>query len=150
MATRQPLLFADDAGVSGVLTDVEIRDAVARHWLITQDTFSEKSLEASSYDVRIGSKGVMGGTGREVDLRSEAMELGPGASCGVISHETFVMDEKICARIGSKRALSYDGIILLTGSTIDPGYEGHLLFCLYNASQRKAWIRQGKKICNVV
>jgi septal ring factor EnvC (AmiA/AmiB activator) len=46
--------------------------------------------------------------------------------------------------------LSYDGVILLTGAVVDPGYEGHLVFGLYNASQRKAIIRHGRKICNVV
>ncbi|MGH9967524.1 MAG: dCTP deaminase domain-containing protein, partial [Pyrinomonadaceae bacterium] len=45
---------------------------------------------------------------------------------------------------------SYDGVILLTGAVVDPGYEGHLVFGLYNASQRRAIIRHGRKICNVV
>lgn len=49
-----------------------------------------------------------------------------------------------------KRALSYDGVILLTGSTVDPGYQGHLLFGLYNASQRRVLIRSGRKLCNIV
>ncbi len=64
--------------------------------------------------------------------------------------ECFDLPENISARIGSKRALSYDGVILLTGSTIDPGYRGHLLFGVYNASQRKVINRSGRKLCNVV
>jgi len=78
------------------------------------------------------------------------MELSPGAYGGVISLERLVLPADICARIGSKRALSYDGVILLTGSLVDPGYEGHLLFGLYNASQRRVLVRQGRKICNIV
>lgn len=33
---------------------------------------------------------------------------------------------------------------------MDPGYKGHLLFGLYNASQKKVIIRYGRKICNIV
>lgn len=150
MVERQPLLFADNAGVSGVLTDTEIQDAVQKNWLISKEIFQESSLEASSYDIRVGAKGVVGGEGVEIDLRKEAMELGPGAYAGIISYEKLFLPENISARIGSKRALSYDGVILLTGTLVDPGYEGHLLFGVYNASQRKVLMRFNKKLCNVV
>lgn len=136
--------------VSGVLSDSEIEVEIVSGWLIAKDTFERSSLEASGYDIRVGSKGIVGGEGREVDLTAGPIELGPGAYCGVISKEKLRLPEHILARIGSKRALSYDGVILLTGTVVDPGYEGHLLFGLYNASQRRVIIRQGKKVCNVV
>lgn len=150
MTVRQPLLFPDNAGRSGVLTDTEILDAVERNWLVSKDTFQQAALEASSYDVHVGEKGILGGGGVELDLRKNVMELCPGAYGGVISRERISLPENMCARIGSKRALSYEGVILLTGSIVDPGYEGHLLFGLYNASQRKVYIRSNKKICSVV
>ena len=146
--TQQPALFAGPA--SGVLADSEIETEVNSGWLIAKETFERASLEASGYDIRVGAKGVLGGEGREVDLRTGFIELGPGAYCGVISQERVKLPDYIVARIGSKRALSYDGVILLTGTVVDPGYEGHLLFGLYNASQRRVLIRQGRKICNIV
>jgi len=148
MSERQPKLFAN--GKMGPLIDVEIQEYVERGMLIQRNTFKPTSLEASSYDIRVGAKGVLGGEGREIALEQEAMELSPGAYGGVISLERLILPKDIYARIGSKRALSYDGVILLTGSLVDPGYEGHLLFGLYNASQRRLLIRQGRKICNVV
>lgn len=147
---RQPKLFPGLEARPGPLVDVEIEEAVARGLLIQRDTFKPTSLEASSYDIRVGAKGVLGGEGAEIDLQRDAMELSPGAYGGVISLERLVLPADTCARIGSKRALSYDGVILLTGSLVDPGYEGHLLFGLYNASQRRVVVRQGRKICNIV
>lgn len=144
------MLFADNTGVSGILTDTEIQRAIDGNLLISKDTFQQSSLEASSYDIRVGAKGVVGGEGIEIDLRKDAMELGPGAYGGVISYEKLFLPDNVCARIGSKRALSYEGVILLTGTIVDPGYEGHLLFGLYNASQRKVLLRFNKKICNIV
>ncbi len=72
-----------------------------------------------------------------------------GANGGAQRNGGLVLPKDICARIGSKRALSYDGVILLTGSLVDPGYEGHLLFGLYNASQRRTDPARQKN-CNIV
>jgi dCTP deaminase len=135
---------------AGVLVDTEIKGLVSQGQLIARNTFSEACLEASSYDIRVGQKGIIGGEGKEINLANDPLELSPGAYCGVVSLEKLVLPQQIIARIGSKRALSYDGVILLTGSLVDPGYEGHLLFGLYNASQRRVVLRQGKKICNIV
>jgi len=142
-------LFPDSLTAVGVLTSKEIDQEVRNGHLISRDTFSSGSLESSSYDVRVGRRGVLGGQGREIDLQTESLELEPGAYAGVVSLEKLILPTKIFARIGSKRALAYDGVILLTGSVVDPGYEGHLLFGLYNASQRKVLIRLGRKICNI-
>jgi deoxycytidine triphosphate deaminase len=151
MASKKPpVLFPDGQVGSGSLTDSEIEAAIGRQELIIKGTYVQSSLEASSYDVRVGSKGILGGVGIEINLDKEPMELPPGAYGGVISLECLSLPANICARIGSKRALSYDGVILLTGALVDPGYEGHLLFGLYNASQRRVIIRHARKICNIV
>ena len=135
---------------SGILTDAEITDGVSHDMLIERATFQPLCLGASSYDVRVGAKGILGGQGEEYDLSQDSMTLDPGAYCGVISEERLCLPTDICARIGSKRALSYEGVILLTGSMVDPGYQGHLLFGLYNASQKRVILRRGRKICNIV
>jgi hypothetical protein len=95
MPERQPLLFPDNAGRSGVLTDSEIQDAIDRNWLISNDTFQQSALEASSYDIHVGEKGILGGGGVELDLRKSVMELCPGAYGGVISRERISLPENM-------------------------------------------------------
>ena len=85
-----------------------------------------------------------------MNLEERPLEIPPGAYAGIVSYEKVDFPKNICARLGSKRTLSYEGIILLSGSIIDPGYKGHLLFGLYNASQKKVIIRYNRKICNMV
>ncbi len=145
-------LFDNDPKLtSSILSDKEINDYVNRNFLIEKSTFNSSSLEASSYDIRVGSKGIIGGEGIEINLiQQKTLEIPPGAYAGIVSYEKMNFPRNICARLGSKRALSYDGIILLSGSIVDPGYVGHLLFGLYNASQKKVHIRYGRKICNIV
>ena len=117
---KQNKLFPD-AQWAGVLASKEIDQEVSAGHLISRSTFSQSSLESSSYDVRVGKKGVLGGEGRELDLEETTLELEPGAYGGVISLEKLALPNNILARIGAKRALSYDGVILLTGSIVDPG-----------------------------
>jgi dCTP deaminase len=135
---------------SAILSDKEILDLIQEGYLIEKETFSQSSVEASSYDLRAGKRGIIGGGGQEVDLEKQHLEISPGGYAGIVSLEKMKLPKQVAARLGAKRALSYDGIILLTGSIVDPGYEGHLLFGLYNASQKKVLIRHGKKICNIV
>lgn len=145
----QSTLFPSTAG-SVVLTDKEIQQFVGSGLLIEKVTFDPRFLQSCSYDVRVGKIGMLGGQGREIDLVENVLELLPGAYAGLVSFEKINLPLNVFARIGSKRSLSYDGMILLTGSLVDPGYVGHLLFGVYNASQKKNIIRSGMKICSVV
>ncbi|MFM9905815.1 MAG: dCTP deaminase domain-containing protein [Pyrinomonadaceae bacterium] len=148
---KDPSLFDQSSEIIvGALADTDIEREVAAGKLISKDTFVKSSLDASSYDISVGKLGILGGDGREIDLTKESLELGPGAFGGIISYEKLVIPNNIHGRIGSKRAMAYDGVILLTGSTVDPGYTGHLVFGLYNASQRRVVIRSKRKICNIV
>jgi deoxycytidine triphosphate deaminase len=105
---------------------------------------------STSYDFRIGERAIVGGNSSETDLKRDRLVIEPGCYAGVISLEKVKLPNNVFAQIGSKRKFSYDGLILLTGSMIDPGYEGHLLFGLYNASTKKIVLPIRTKICNVV
>jgi deoxycytidine triphosphate deaminase len=132
-----------------LLTKPYIRELVEEHRLIVDDTFSPTCLEETSYDIRIGRKAILGGKGQEFDLEDEPLIIEAGSYAGVISFEKFALPTNIFGRIGSKRKFSYDGVILLTGSLIDPGYEGFLLFGLYNASTKKVVLPTKTKLCTV-
>jgi deoxycytidine triphosphate deaminase len=147
--TDQADIFGREA--SAVLTDAKVREMVDAGLLISKQTFDAAALESCSYDVRVGSWGVIGGSGQERDLTGDqGLELPPGGYAGLVSWERFRLPLDVFARLGAKRSYSYDGIILLTGSLVDPGYEGHLLFGVYNASQKRYVLRRGAKICSVV
>jgi deoxycytidine triphosphate deaminase len=145
----QPSFFPSPEG-SLVLSDSRVREYVSEGFLISRDSFSASLLAACSYDIRVGRWGVQGGDGTEVDLSETVLTLQPGGYAGIVSLEKLKLPRDVFARIGAKRSYSYDGVILLTGSLVDPGYEGHLLFGLYNASQKRFVIRRTMKICAIV
>jgi deoxycytidine triphosphate deaminase len=135
---------------SAVLTASRIRELVESGRLISRDTFNANLLASCSYDLRVGDIGVQSGEGSEIDLTNGVMTLGPGGYAGIVSFEKLHLPLNVMGRIGSKRSYSYDGVILLTGTIVDPGYEGHLLFGIYNASQKRFVIRKNMKICTIV
>ena len=142
-------LFAEQAAGTTVLLAEDITTMAQNRRLIV-DGFDPGSLQTTSYDFRIGKKAVVGGQGNELDLENGRLVIEPGSYAGIISLEKIKLPNNVFAQIGSKRKFSYDGLILLTGSIIDPGYEGYLLFGLYNASTKKVVLPMRTKICNVV
>ena len=133
-----------------MLTSEEVSTLVRSGRLIIDNTFDESSLQAATYDVRAGRYGIIGGQGKELDLEDSSLVIDPGSYAGLISLEKIKLPTNVLAIIGSKRKFSYEGIILLTGSVVDPGYEGHLLFGLYNASTKKVVIPSRTKICTML
>jgi len=133
-----------------VLSAEQIENLTESDSLIDPTTFSTRGLDACSYDVRIGKKGIRGGEGKVLDLAKEALEIGPGGYAAVISHEKLKVPDNVAVRINAKRSIAYLGVALLTGSQVDPGYEGHLLFGFYNASSKKVVLRPGRSICSLV
>jgi len=141
-------LFPEPLKPGVILADTQITQLVEHASMI--EPFAPQGLDSVSYDVRVGKKGIIGGQGLELDLTKTALELQPGGYAAVVSLEKVKIPDDVVVRINAKRSFSYEGIALLTGTQIDPGYEGHLLFGFYNASSRKAVLRTGRAICSLV
>ena len=109
-------LFPEALQPGAVLTDAQIRELVKAGELIDRATFDVRCVDACSYDVRIGSKAIIGGSGTELDLRKTHLEISPGGYAAVVSHERVKIPNNIVVRINSKRSVSYEGIALLTGT----------------------------------
>jgi deoxycytidine triphosphate deaminase len=141
----QPKMFPEIPPGSRILRGEEISSLIHSANLI--DPFSASHLAPCSYDLSAGKSYVSAGGGVTPNTSEKPLILGPGSYAGVMSAERVKIPANIYVVLGPKRKLSYDGIILLSGSVIDPGYEGHLLFVLYNSSGRKRTMYPGKKIC---
>lgn len=133
-----------------ILLEEQIKQLVEAGQLIDEKTFDARSLDSCSYDVRIGSKGIIGGDGREINLTESPLTVSPGGYAAVISYEKVRIPNNILARINSKRTMAYQGLALLTGTQVDPGYKGHLLFGFYNTSSKKVVLRYCQPICSLV
>jgi len=145
MSRGQAKMFADIPPGSRILCGSDISSLVHSATLI--EPFIASHLAPCSYDLSAGMSYVIAGGGVAVNSSEKPLILNSGSYAGVVSSERVKIPPNVYVVLGPKRKLSYDGIILLSGCVIDPGYEGHLLFVLYNSSGRKRAIYPGKKIC---
>lgn len=145
----QPTLYKELPEGSRILLAADIRNLVGSHGLI-EPFYPKENLVSTTYDLTAGAKAVVTG-GVEHTIRPDStLILGPGEYVGIISREKVCIPPNILVHLGPKKRLAYEGIILLSGSVIHPGYEGHCLFVLFNSSGSKRVISLGRKICAAV
>lgn len=148
MHMAQMTLYNELPKGSRILLAANIRNLVRSHGLIAP--FDEANLANTTYDLTAGAKAVVTG-GVEHTIRSDStLKLGAGEYAGIISREKICIPSNILVHLGPKKRLAYEGIILLSGSVVHPGYEGHCLFVLFNSSGSKRVISLGRKICTAV
>lgn len=144
----EPTLYNALLEGSRTLLAADIRNLVKSHDLLTP--FDPDNLASTTYDLTAGAKAVVTG-GVEHTIRADStLKLGAGEYVGIISREKVHIPPNIIVHLGPKKRLAYEGIILLSGSVIHPGYEGHCLFVLFNSSGSKRVINLGRKICTAV
>ncbi|MBL7134812.1 MAG: dCTP deaminase [Phycisphaerae bacterium] len=134
-----------------LMNDSEIKDAI-QSGQIGIDPFAADNLQGASYDLAIGGEALVTSKDEKILLepRSNTMlHLNPGDFALVLTKEYVKMPLDIAGVIGMRSALARKGLMLLAGMQIDPGFEGHLRFGLYNASPRRISLDYDDGLCMV-
>lgn len=114
----------------------------------------ESCAEGIKYDFRLGSKFLKAYFGRvmdyDIDLQTAEDKrkavVEPGEVVFVLSKERLSLPSNVYVQLSPKRSLSQDGIELMGGLTVDPGYEGYLVFGLRNVAGTPFNLSPGIKI----
>jgi deoxycytidine triphosphate deaminase len=118
------------ATVGGVLSDRAIFEEVRAGRLIVLETFRADSLHAASYDVMIARDGLILPNGREIppgrvgslSARWRPVVLEAGDTAVFSTQELFRMPEDVAGNLSIKNRLAVEGLTLLSGLLVDPGY----------------------------
>lgn len=120
---------------AAVLVDEQIRQAV-RDGILTIAPFDPERIQAASLDLTIGEIIVPGGQQLRSISSDRPYDLGPGEVVNLRTRETLRFPHDHLARVGAMASVSRFGIFMAHGLQVDPGYEGELEFCLFNAGVR--------------
>lgn len=139
-------------GMSKVITENQIREWVQEKTTIENGDLS--CAEGIKYDFRLGNNFLKAYFGRVMDYEKDLKSaedirkavVEPGEVVFVLSKERLVLPRNVYAQLSPKRSLSQDGIELMGGLTIDPGYEGYLVFGLRNVAGTPYTLNPGTKI----
>jgi dCTP deaminase len=114
------------------------------------EPFHELSLQAASYDLRVGKKVLISGMEAEIDLEEKrSITLKAGCFALMTTLERIALSTEIVGHIGMKSYYIRKGLILLAGLQIDPGWDGYLVLGMYNASPRNITLDYQSPICTV-
>ncbi len=113
--------------LGGVLSDGAIMQHVDNGELIVKSSFTEKSLQPASYDLTIARDGLITPDSVEVPphkvwLLPRRVVMGSGDTALFSSRELFRMPKSVAGNISIKNRLAAEGLTLLSGLLIDPGY----------------------------
>ena len=117
--------------------------------------FSDDRVDGASYRLSIGHEIYVSPTDKKLiwQTRSvhrlkegEAFAIPPGQFAFLLTHECVKLGLKEIAFISMRAKTKYRGLVNVSGFHVDPGFEGHLIFAVYNAGPVPVHLRQGQDI----
>lgn len=147
-----------------LLTDIEIKEAIQSGEIEIDPLDEEKCLQGSSYDMRLGKRGIVTRSVTLEDLkgkiqREEIKEINiekeesiniPGGSFALVSTlERIKLSKLYAGHIGMRSYYVRKGLALLSGIQIDPGWDAPLILGLANLSPRTVTVDFGDEICTI-
>ena len=112
----------------------------------------EEDVEGIKYDFKFGCRFLKAHftvPRNYGELSSDELQYAfvePGEVVFVLSKEKLKLPNDLYIQLNPKRSLAHDGIELLGGLTVDPSYEGYLVFGLYNVSGTPFKLKPGIKL----
>lgn len=149
------MIFTSEKGgkhMAKIITGSELKELIQKGNIIQNADL--KCAEGIKYDFRLGTKLLKSYFGDPIDIEKDLQSVeeknkavvDPGEVVFVLSKERLSLPKDIYIQLSPKRSLSQDGIELLGGLTVDPNYEGYLVFGLKNVAGKPYKLRVGTKI----
>ena len=120
-----------------MLTDVEIREALADGGLEVAP-FADASLKSASYDCRVGDQAFVSGSDEVTDVANKGLVvIEPGEFAVLVTRETVHCGAQFAAQLGLDSQYARQGLVLLSGPQVDPGFRGVLIVRVTNLAPRR-------------
>jgi dCTP deaminase len=120
-----------------MLTDAEIREAMASGELGIEP-FAEPCLQSASYDFRVGNQAFLSGTDEVTDVANKGLVIiEPGEFAVIATREGVSCGPQYAAQLGLDSKYARQGLVLLSGPQVDPGFHGVLIVRVTNLSPRR-------------
>ena len=133
-------MLLNNGGVKALIKNQTIKNGI------------EESVEGQKYDFRLGDRFLKAKFARtakiselDVEQRKDAI-IEPGETVFVMTEEVLNLPQDIRLRLSPKRKIGHEGIIILGGLDVDPGYLGPLFIGMYNFSSQPFILQSGKKL----
>jgi dCTP deaminase len=120
-----------------MLTDSEIRAAIDAGDLEIAP-FEADCLQPASYDFRVGAQAYLSGNDGVLDVANKGLVIiEPGEFAVLMTREMVTCSPQYAAQLGLDSRYARQGLMLLSGPQIDPGFRGVLIVRVTNLAPRR-------------
>ena len=120
-----------------ILSDQDILATCKNGTSIAIEPFSEESIQAASYDLRVGDQAASSAEKKVFDLtKTGFIEVKPGDFVIVLTHERLMLNEQHAGRFGLTSSYARKGLLATVAPQVDPGFRGRLIIGLTNLSSK--------------
>jgi addiction module HigA family antidote len=140
--------IGERADRAAILVNHQIVHAV-REGIICVDPFTLENVQRASIDLTLDDF-IVTPDGEEIDIsEGQSFTLRGGHTANVRTREWIEFPLDYLGRVGAMTKLAKFGIIISHGFQVDPGFKGHLQFCLFNAGGKNFVLISGAPIISL-
>lgn len=120
-----------------MLSDDEVHRALSNGDLRIEP-FDEACLQSASYDFRVGSEAFVSSSDAVIDVANRGLVIiDPGEFAVLATLERVNCGPQIAGQLGLTSQYARQGLVLLSGPQIDPGFDGVLVVRVMNLAARR-------------
>ena len=118
--------------------------------IVREPPFSEDRIDCNAYTMRLGEeiyvspsrKKAVGGAKVKLEPGS-GQAIPPGQFAFLLTEEYVEIPQDAMAFISMRSTQKFQGLVNVSGFHVDPGYRGHLVFAVFNASANYIHLHRG-------
>ena len=117
------------------------------------DPFHMDQVDCASYSMRMGDEAYISPRGERDNKMAlcqlgykQAVEIPAGQFAFLLTRERVTIPHDLIAFINMKNGLKSSGLVNVSGFHVDPGYNGRLVFAVFNAGTKKITVRQNDNL----
>ncbi|WP_130408836.1 deoxycytidine triphosphate deaminase [Thalassococcus sp. S3] len=111
--------------------------------------WEEEKVEAAGYRLSVGSEYFVNGDGTSTVNQledAEAFVIGPGQFAFILTKEKVRISRSSIGFISIRASIKFRGLVNVSGFQVNPGFQGNLVFAVFNAGPRHVNLRSGDEI----
>jgi len=137
--------FLSSQGLKKLIEDEEI---------IKEESFKPNSIKRGAYELSLGNE-VYETSNRDKTILASPpsfrrnniqISIEPGQFAMLLSEERINIPNGFIGFLSIRSKFKFKGLINVSGFHVDPGYEGHLKFTVYNAGGRPITLTRGNRM----
>jgi dCTP deaminase len=113
--------------------------------------FDAKCVADAKYELAIGDEVYVSAKSGLISKLSnrESFAIDPGQFAFLLTAETLSLPQSCIGFISIRAKTKFMGLVNISGFHVDPGYQGKLIFAVFNAGPSRIHLKQGERIFSI-